>query len=867
MKNLFPFIIFVLGLLTSVDSTANAIYIGGNSGGWTNPSNWENGHLPDGSESVYINASVDCPTGLNCADLEISYGAVFICNGDLTCTGHFYLKSSDAVINGNVICKEFDQKQQIEYWPVYYEGGLCRMTCTGNFDSHPGHFYLNGYASVGGDIGCIDINMNNSSTLVCGGSIDTHGNNLIVGSGSVNVTGDISCGYTTMSSGASFVCSGNVDTNGQNFQAAGNVDVAGDLIGGYTTIDSGTKLKVDGEFRANGGLGYWSIQMGDGTEILIDILEDAINHSVSQTKDFIDKMIQMGAYKAVVKSSWTGAAGDGNWFNEENWLDSKGVKVVPDNYTDVTIDNSASNMPVVGERIGDEVAIARKVYIVNETPEVNLTVDGGVMSVKYMYVKNKNIGSALVIKHKFDKMSSFRVETGEVLVGEASAETTISYNGVRVEKTLQTGVTYYMGSATTEGAFAEVNNRLDGGLDEIYSYNTSNQGYDLVRGFPNSYRGGSVYLYWYNNDLNRTIVQTGRLHNSEAPATVSLDMYEDGSYGWNMISNPYQYSYPLSDGTQFTRTGVDFVTFRRFNRSTKKYESVTYSFGADVSVPNDEKYIAPQQAFFVKAKEDNLVFGFNPYAVAKGADTPVKKSSLKAAKVVNDVLYLSLNGNVSSKGEDQTALVFREGGSLSVNSIDADKKMESAVNNQLYLLKEGGEYAIGLYPEVGDMYDEVIPLGYIAAKGATEATIRAINLSEFDQNTDVLLLDMYSGDSYDLRENDTYSFSVDESGVRVDDRFAIALKANKSAESDVPTSLEDVEKSVIAISGSTGAVVVDLVGLDGEADVCIYDVAGRVVSRAKASNGINRISVASKGVCVVEVVGGKAVKNAKVIVR
>jgi len=703
--------------------------------------------------------------------------------------------------------------------------------------------------------------------LICGGDIDTHGNRFGV-NGSVQA-GSISSGDLVMSTNSSSLsCSGSVTTNGKNFEPKGNVDIGGDLDCGYLPLGSNTTFKVDGEFRSTQVNVEWNM---NGTLVVIDLLPDAINHSVPDTNKLIEKLAEYGAYHAVVKSSWTGAV-DRDWFNPENWLTTKGEKAIPDGYTDVTIDNTVTNMPVVGQRNPLEVAVARNIFVDNTTDDVNLTIDnGGVLSTKFVYVKDSARSSAIVIKHRFDNMASFRVETGDVLVGSATSKTSEVYKKVKIERELQTGVAYYMGSATIQGTFDGVQNVLDGGKDEIYSYNTSDQAYTSTRSLSGSiYKGGSVYLYWYGNVLNRTIDQIGQIMNSEAPVTVPLELYEDGEFGWNMLSNPYQYSFPLSAGDQFDRGGVGFVAFRRFNRTTKKYESVTYSFDTDVTVPEGvDKYIAPQQAFFIKAEQESY-FVFKPTGVAKGTDTPVKSSTLKSVKSTNDVLYMSLRGNVSSKGEDQTALVFRNGGSLVKNDIDADKKMENGFNNNLYILKGDGEFAIGLYPEVGEIGDEMLPLGYIVAKGSTEATIKAVNIDAFDAETDVYLCDLLNNEMYDLRKNDSYTFDVDaetESGVRIDDRFAIALKANKSAEGEVPTAVGEACKSVVSISAAQGGVNVSIIGFDGDADVCVYDVAGRVVSRENASQGVNKIGVAAKGVYVVEVVAGSTTKKAKVMVK
>lgn len=490
---------------------------------------------------------------------------------------------------------------------------------------------------------------------------------------------------------------------------------------------------------------------------------------------------------------------------------------------------------------------------------------------------NSRSDNAVVLNHKYDEMSSLRV--GDAIYGVNNKIKTI-YSNVKVNRTLKTGVAYYLSSATKEGSVM-----WNDGVGEshgIASYNPVNEEYDAtVGGFTAPYLGSNLIVRGSSSD--RTISQIGTLQNSNEPVSVECKTFiAEGKeyYGWNLIANPYSYPFPLNNGSQFTRNGAEFVVFRAPN-SQGQYQQYVYSFVTDVTLPNDDfvdepslRCLAPQQAFFVKTNVDqeNKSFGFNPSSVAINA-VSLSDNRLRTKKVKNDVLYISLVTNVATRAEDQSAMVFRSGGTIGVNPVDADKKMEGKNYNQLYLLKDDAEYAIGLYPTVSEVSDVELRIGMIPAQGATEMTLKAINLDEFDASTDVYLIDKENNDkSYNLRETESVTFPVVKSGTAINDRFAIVLKTNKSLEVDDEDEGDEVATEISAVENDDNVVICRLDENNAVVKVSevkenmtakVYDIAGRKLVTKVIKSGEEVISLgAGKGLYVVTVNEGNWTKAA-----
>lgn len=832
-------------------------------GDWNVADNWQPKGVPGRGDVVIIpsGASVTCSYsdgGINYITVE--NGATVVFSGALTIgDSHGGMTvNGNVTVNGTLTCDPLNI------------GETGKVVCESNIEignSHGG-LVVDGYLKSKNGIRCAPLSVGENGEIDCGGDLTVNNGSANQGptgsgvcdiKGNVSVSGNLGCGSLLVNQGSSLKVSGSAEINNGNNQ---NKNFPGELV-------------LGGDVEIGGSLKAGDLSITDGSGATIDFGDININYDTEATKKILTLLENAGAYRAAKEYTWKGSVSN-DWFDVRNWQVNGAVaQSLPAISDKIYIDDSSSKSPVITSKT--KVALGKQVFIMGDNR--TLTIEPGAsLYAKYLYVERDSREGVLTINHRYDAMASLRLYSGRVIVGSRYYISNNEYKKVRVNKTLLTGVTYYLGSATSEGNFTGFNN-LNAtnrkNYDDLYSYDVATEVYTRSNKLSMT-KGGSAYLYWKidsDNDTHseRTISQVGSIQNCDENVTVYTNSYKDGDFGWNLIANPYQFSFPLSSGDQFLRKDIESVYFRRYKNG--KYESVVYNFATGVSVPNtvgsDELYIAPQQGFFVKAY-DGMFFKFVPSHVASGS-TELMNTTLKSSSVNDDVLYLSLNSD--KNGEDQTALVFRDGGTLNANPVDANKKMESVKNNQIYLMKDDAEYAIGFYPEMKNVFDEVLPLGVIVAQGSSVATIKALNLDEFASDADVYLYDIENNESYNMREQESVDFAV-ESGKRIEGRFAIGIKSNKSLEAEGETEegtmtgvKENSNDVAILVAGEANGAKVSLVGAE-KATVNVYDLAGRLVVKSEIDQGENHVIFGQVGgFYLVEVVAGNVTKSAKIAIK
>lgn len=589
--------------------------------------------------------------------------------------------------------------------------------------------------------------------------------------------------------------------------------------------------------------------------------------------------------------TWVGRV-DNNWFNADNWSN----KQVPTSSSEVTIGAGSDNYPVITD--GDDIAMAQSITLQGEDDGSlvpTLTLDkGGRLTVYGNMVFSSALTEQFIINQNSTNMASFIIK-GKMVYDDNET----IYDGVRVNRTFTTARLWYVGSATIEKDIEPGWN--DSPSDVIKRYNLGDEKYykitDNKFGQGNGAQlisGGTVGLVKNVGSESfdeRSITQIGSLYTA-AQANVNLKLTDGATYGWNMIINPYSFALDMSnDIFTFMDDKVDpVIWFRRYNKKDGYYFS-TYNIATKVGVnmgytikhpATDEKdetstpatttkendyTLAPYQAFFVRTTfDDSPKFGFN----TSGVDH-VKNVTLKSVKNdnVNDVLRLEVTSDEANT--DEVALVFRDGGTMEANKLDAKKKFETAKFNLIYNVKGSAANAISVLPALENIGGQMIPLGVQLTSKSTKGVITATNLDVFDSSVQVYLYDNETGDVISLRDEPSYTYTM-EPGTKTTDRFELQFeKSEETANNNDPTAVEENKadnSEIIEIRGSnngnTAIVIVGRALIDESSMVTVYDVSGRIVSQKHISEEKSSVSLGSKsGVYVVEAVAGGKMKRVK----
>lgn len=449
----------------------------------------------------------------------------------------------------------------------------------------------------------------------------------------------------------------------------------------------------------------------------------------------------------ITNNEWKGASPV--WDATTNWTSG----AVPTAVTDVFIPeapSAGSYFPIIdGSVTVNDVDIEANARL-TVNPGSQLSIDGDLHN-----------DGLFILQYNVDNISSF-INNGSI-TGTGQARIDFHFSSSRW---------WYLGHAL-DGASSADYNAADQSVVRVYSYNNDwQQIADNATSFTTPLDGYSV------NFKDATTVQhTGDLRVSNY-STSGL------TSGWHLMANPYP-AYADLD-LENSNPGVDwtFTNVPKFVYTRTTIGALRVAIVYDIATPGNShieatQYLAPMQAFWITSSGSGT-FGVNNSAVAHDPAGGKFKSATIAPE---DILKFTLGNQYSY---DYAAISFSADGSDVKTANDASKFFESSTKfPHLYSRKGNDAVAINVLPEVSE--NTTIPLYHkMGADGSGELTLTAINISDFNQEIEVWLEDLVTGDWVDLRESPVYTYSSSE--VVEENRFMIHM-------SRVSTHTNNVDKT------------------------------------------------------------------------
>lgn len=351
----------------------------------------------------------------------------------------------------------------------------------------------------------------------------------------------------------------------------------------------------------------------------------------------------------------------------------------------------------------------------------------------------------------------------------------------------------------------------DSQTNEFYTDN----GFDFAKG-----RG---YLVAYENEGYRKF--SGTLNNGDV--TFPLSCSTDGEYvverftGFNLVGNPYP-SYIDWEAEGWTRDMLELQTVWIYDDDVNNY--ITYTLGG-VATNGGSQYIAPCQAFFVKAASAGNFIMTNDIRTNE-------KSSFRKNDNEN-IFKIKVNG---ASGQDEIAVVDGDNDDVfKMFSLN-----ESAPS--LYINKGVGSYSVVYVDD-----EESLPLNFEG--GFAEYTI---SLSECGDSFDAIILeDKLTGEKVNLQ---TESYTFIHSGNSNAERFV--LKIAQSSQPEAQSNFAYINNGEIIIND-----------INGNAHIEIYDLMGRrVYENADAVSNVSTYGYSS-GVYIIQKIDDKGIKTQKIVIE
>lgn len=351
----------------------------------------------------------------------------------------------------------------------------------------------------------------------------------------------------------------------------------------------------------------------------------------------------------------------------------------------------------------------------------------------------------------------------------------------------------------------------DSQTNEFYTDN----GFDFAKG-----RG---YLVAYENEGYKKF--SGTLNNGDV--TFPLSCSTDGEFvverftGFNLVGNPYP-SYIDWEAEGWTRDMLELQTVWIYDDDVNNY--ITYTLGG-VATNGGSQYIAPCQAFFVKAASAGNFIMTNDIRTNE-------KSSFRKNDNEN-IFKIKVNG---ASGQDEIAVV--KGDNDDVFKMFSFN--ESAPS--LYINKGVGSYSVVYVDD-----EESLPLNFEG--GFAGYTIR---LSECGDSFDAIILeDKLTGEKVNLQ---TESYTFIHSGNSNAERFVLSFVNGQ----------QTTDNSHFAYINNGEIIINDI---NGDAQIEIYDLMGRrVYENADAVSNVSTYGYSS-GVYIIQKIDDKGIKTQKIVIE
>ena len=334
---------------------------------------------------------------------------------------------------------------------------------------------------------------------------------------------------------------------------------------------------------------------------------------------------------------------------------------------------------------------------------------------------------------------------------------------------------------------------------------------------------GRGYLVAYENEGYRKF--SGTLNNGDVTFPISCST--DGEYvverftGFNLVGNPYP-SYIDWEAEGWTRDNLQLQTIWIYDDDVNNY--ITYTLGG-VATNGGSQYIAPCQAFFVKAASAGNFIMTNDIRTNE-------KSSFRKNDNEN-IFKIKVNGAL---GQDEIAVVKGDNDDvIKMFSLNDDAP-------SLYINKGVGSYSVVYIDD-----EESLPLNFEG--GFAGYTIR---LSECGDSFDAIILeDKLTGEKVNLQ---TESYTFIHSGNSNAERFV--LKIAQSSQPEAQSNFAYINNGEIIIND-----------INGDAQIEIYDLMGRrVYENADAVSNVSTYGYSS-GVYIIRKIDDKGVKTQKIVIE
>ncbi len=285
---------------------------------------------------------------------------------------------------------------------------------------------------------------------------------------------------------------------------------------------------------------------------------------------------------------------------------------------------------------------------------------------------------------------------------------------------------------------------------------------------------------------NGVITFSGGALNTGAISISGLTRGTSGTKrGFHLVGNPYPSC--VNWEAAFKTNLQSSMWYRTKNASTYVFE--TYNAATHIGTDNSgtavTKYIPPMQAFWVRVDADGAIGTLGFDNTMRSHQSGIRLRSAESAE--QQVLRLKVSNGVNS---DVAIVVFEPGASDEYDKYDSPKMTnDNILIPEIYTMAGSEQVVINGLKSVAD--NTQLSLGFKAGQSDTYS-IQATEISHFNADMKVVLVDKALHVEQDMTDGSVYSFTSDETNTT--DRFSIVFRSSL-----IETGIQKVEDPGISI--------------------------------------------------------------------
>ena len=432
---------------------------------------------------------------------------------------------------------------------------------------------------------------------------------------------------------------------------------------------------------------------------------------------------------------------------------------------------------------------------------------------------------------------------------------------VAVSQTLTSGRNWYVSSPISTST----------ALASQLSSATSVVGYNETTGLWDTQTGaltaGKGYIS-VSTTTNGDIAFNGTLNTGDVSVALTRSGTNASKPGFNLVGNPYPSYINWTEATANAANVLTTIWYR--TKDAGQYTFYTYNPVSDIAAPSTPgitSYIPPMQAFWVRVKDSNggtLKFTNDMRAHDLSGGTNLLKAPA-TNKILQQVLRLQVSNGTNS---DEAVVLFNPNASDGFDAYDSPKMSNAnPAIPEIYTTTGTESLVINGLNSINT--NQNITLGFTPGTSNNNFTIKAIQVSNFDAGTRIILKDNETGIEQDITDGAAYSFASGSTPTAT--RFNILFKSvslttgiGKTASDN-----ENNEGSMYIYRNESNQIVVNrskMTGQEGIVSVC--NMMGQKLFSTSTKGTITLIDMPySSGVYLVTLTTGNKQFTKKIILN